>query len=128
MPAGLLTPASGIPICDTSPNTPPGEFTWMDLVMLAYQVPIQGHDRTVFIMNQQTLALCLTMSDAGGRPLLLPVPLTEAGRPAGARFALAGFPMIIAPQMPNPEPGTTPVLFGDPSTLHIHLSIARRRR
>jgi hypothetical protein len=27
MPIGILNPNAGIPICDTSENTPPGQFT-----------------------------------------------------------------------------------------------------
>jgi HK97 family phage major capsid protein len=113
MPEGLLNPRGGIPIVETAAATAPGAFTWQDLVPLAYEVPVQWHDRAVFVMNQRTLGLCLTMSDAVGRPLMLPTPLTETGRPAGARFSIAGFPVIIANFMPDVAPGSTPVLFGD---------------
>ena len=33
-PLGLLNPKAGIPICETSANTPAGQFTWVDVVML----------------------------------------------------------------------------------------------
>jgi HK97 family phage major capsid protein len=112
-PQGILHPGAGIPICDTSPNTAAGTFTWQDLVMLAYQVPIQWHDGAAFLMNQKTLGLCLTMSDAAGRPVLLSVPITEgARRPAGARFSIAGFPVVVSTQMPDCQPGATPIAFG----------------
>jgi HK97 family phage major capsid protein len=113
MPQGMLNPRGGIPICETAAATAVGAFTWQDLVSLAYEVPVQWHDRAVFLMNQRTLGLCLTISDAAGRPLLLPTPLTETGRPAGARFSIAGFPVIIANVMPDVAPGSTPILFGD---------------
>jgi HK97 family phage major capsid protein len=34
-PMGLLHPSSGIQICDTAPNTNPGEFTWSDLIQVS---------------------------------------------------------------------------------------------
>src|SRR5262249_11243104 len=30
MPIGILNPNSGIPVCETSPHTAPGTFTWQD--------------------------------------------------------------------------------------------------
>jgi len=36
-PFGLLHQRSGIPICDVSPSTPPNQFSWQDLVMLAME-------------------------------------------------------------------------------------------
>ena len=72
-PQGLLHPSAGIPVCDTSPNTPAGTFTWQDLIMLAFEVPMKWQGEAVFLMNQKTLALCLTLSDG-----------IAAGHPAGA--------------------------------------------
>jgi HK97 family phage major capsid protein len=43
-PLGFLNPAAGVPILDTSPNTPPGQVTWQDLVMLKWDVPQQWHN------------------------------------------------------------------------------------
>jgi HK97 family phage major capsid protein len=62
-PAGLLNPSSGISICDTSPSTPPGPFSWQDMVMLKYEIPMQWQDGASYLMNQSTFALLLTMSD-----------------------------------------------------------------
>src|SRR5262249_17951912 len=47
-----------------------------------------------------------TMSDGIGRPLFTQLP---GGAPG---FALNGRPVIIVSQMPNCEPGNTPVMFG----------------
>jgi HK97 family phage major capsid protein len=110
---GLLHPQSGVQICETARETPPGGIAWQDLIGLAYEVPIMFHDRAMFIMNQRTLGMCLTMTDAVQRPLMLPVPLTEAGRPAGARYSIAGFPVVIANIMPDVAPGAVAVLFGN---------------
>ena len=38
-PLGILNSQAGIPICETSDATPPGMFTWQDLVMLRFQIP-----------------------------------------------------------------------------------------
>jgi hypothetical protein len=40
-PLGILNPASGIPVCDCGDNTPAGQVTWQDLIMLKYSVPVQ---------------------------------------------------------------------------------------
>src|SRR5262249_8725381 len=88
-PLGLLNPAAGIPILDTSPSTPAGQFTWQDLTQLKWDVPTQWHSGASYLMNQRTWGLISTMSDALGRPLLAPLPQGEAG------FMLAGSPVIV---------------------------------
>ena len=75
--------------------------------MLLYQLPIEMHANATFIMNQTTFALLLTMQDAIGRPLLNPMP---QGSPA---FTLVGRPIVIATQMPDALPGSTPIAVGD---------------
>jgi HK97 family phage major capsid protein len=107
MPLGLLNQAAGVPICDTGPNTPAGQFTWQDLYALAWQVPMQWHAGAVYVMNQRTFGMILTMSDAIGRPLMIANP-TKPGE-----FLIAGFPVRIATQMPDIMPGSTPILFGN---------------
>jgi HK97 family phage major capsid protein len=109
MPIGILNPAAGIPICDTAAPTPAGQFTWQDLVMLRFQVPMQFWDPTTsgYLMNQNTAGLLFTMSDANGRPILVPSlqdPLV---------FTLLGSPLKIATQMPDVAPGATPVAYGN---------------
>src|SRR5262249_37740293 len=106
-PLGLLNPRAGIPICDTSNLTPAGQFSWQDLVQLKFEIPMQWHQGASYLMNQRTFALILTMSDAMGRPLLNMMPQGMAG------FMLAGSPITIATQMPDVEPGYTPVGFGN---------------
>jgi HK97 family phage major capsid protein len=106
-PAGLLQQNSGIPICETSAATPPGQFSWQDLVMLKYDLPMQWHANARYLMNQKTFALLLTMSDGLGRPMLTQMP---QGVPT---YMLAGSPIFIATQMPNVAAGSTPVAFGD---------------
>jgi HK97 family phage major capsid protein len=106
-PLGLLNPRSGIPVCDVSPSTPPGQFSWADLVMLKYDLPMLWHANGRYLMNPKTFALLLTMSDAMGRPLLQPMP---QGAPT---YAIAGSPIFIATQMPDVSAGSTPVAFGD---------------
>lgn len=106
-PLGLLNPRSGIPICETASSTPPGQFGWADLIMLKYEIPMQWQTGASFLMNQRTFALLLTMSDAGGRPIWSSLPGEEPG------FRLAGSPITIASQMPDIQPGSTPVAFGN---------------
>jgi HK97 family phage major capsid protein len=54
-PMGILNPAAGIPICETAEGTAPGQFTWQDLVMLRWQVPmsLQGTGGA-YLMNPNT--------------------------------------------------------------------------
>jgi hypothetical protein len=58
-PLGILHPNSGIPICDVSVATQPGQFQWQDLVMLKFEIPMQWQDGCSFLMNQRTTALLL---------------------------------------------------------------------
>ena len=106
-PLGILNPKSGIPMCDVSANTLAGQFTWQDLIMLKWEVPMYWHRDGSYLMNQNTFALGLTMSDATGRPLMIASP-TEAGT-----FLVNGSPVKIATQMPDVTPGATPVAFGN---------------
>jgi HK97 family phage major capsid protein len=39
-PMGLLSANSGIPVCDVSASTQPGQFTWQDLIMLKFEIPM----------------------------------------------------------------------------------------
>jgi HK97 family phage major capsid protein len=106
-PLGLLNLQSGIAICETAPATPTGMFSWQDLVMLKFEIPQQWWDGSVYLMNQRTPGLLMTMSSTDGRPLRSALP---AGMPG---FALAGSPIVIASQMPDVAPGATPILFGN---------------
>jgi HK97 family phage major capsid protein len=107
-PQGILNPSTGIPICATGPLTPAGQFTWQDLIMLKWQVPVQFHGAgSAYLMNQNTFGLTLTMSDANGRPIRIANP-TEGGQ-----YLLNGSPVRLATQMPDPVPGATPVAFGN---------------
>src|SRR5262249_46031330 len=52
-PMGILNPAAGIPIMDTSMATPPGFFTWQDLIMLKYSIPMSLEANAgAYLMNQ----------------------------------------------------------------------------
>jgi HK97 family phage major capsid protein len=105
-PQGVLHPSSGIRVCDVSINTPVGQFSWQDLLMLKWEVPVQWHPGS-YAMNQRTFALCLTMSDANGRPLMIAMP-TEAGQ-----HQVNGSPVWISTWMPDCLPGATPVAFAN---------------
>jgi len=79
--------------------------------MLRYQVPMQFHggpNGGRYLMNQNTFALCLTMSDAIGRPLFASMP-HEYGHP----LTLCGSPVTIVSQMPDVAPGATPIAWGN---------------
>lgn len=54
-PLGLLNPNGGIPICETSPATPAGQFSWQDLIMLKWEIPMQWQTGASYLMNQRTL-------------------------------------------------------------------------
>jgi len=85
-PLGMLHAKSGIPVCETSPSTPPNQFTWQDLIMLKYALPMQWQNGGSYLMNQRTFAMLLTMSDAGERPIWSSLPGEEPGFPP-RRFA-----------------------------------------
>src|SRR5262245_48314548 len=107
-PIGILNPGALIPVCDTGDLTPAGQFTWQDLIMLKWMVPMQFHGTgSRYLMNQRTFAQALTMSDTTGRPIMIATP-TESGQ-----FLLNGSPVNIVTQMPDVAPGTTPVAFGN---------------
>lgn len=109
-PLGILNPQSGVPICDTSVNTPPGQLTWQDLVMLRWEVPMAYHlgaASASYLMNQRTFGQILTMSDASGRPILAALP-TGIGT-----FQMNGSPINIVTQMPDVAPGSEPVAYGN---------------
>lgn len=108
-PLGILNPRGGIPVCDTAPGTPADQFTWQDLVMLAFQVPQQywSAQSTGYLMNQNTAGLLFTMSDAAGRPIMLQSPSNPV------QWTLLGWPVRIATQMPDVAPGATPIAFGN---------------
>lgn len=73
MPIGILNPRSGIPICDTAAPTPAGQFTWAALVALRFEVPMQFWDSAAaYLMNQRTAGMLFSMSDANGRPIIVP--------------------------------------------------------
>src|SRR5262249_19107931 len=105
-PMGILNPQAGIPIAETADGTSPGQFAWQDLIMLRWQVPQSLQGDGAYLMNQHTWALCSTMSDANGRPIMVPGP-TQA-----VPFLLGGVPVVIANQMPDVAPGSTPVAYG----------------
>ncbi len=106
-PLGLLNPNSGVPVCETSPVTQPGQFSWQDLLMLKIEVPMEWQAGAIYLMNQRTFALLLTMSDSAQGPIWGQWP---GGLPG---FTLAGSPIRIVTQMPDVQPGSTPVLFGN---------------
>jgi HK97 family phage major capsid protein len=58
-------------------------------------------------MNQRTFALLMTMNDSMARQLWTSVPGSKPG------FTLAGSPIVIASQMPDVAPGSTPIAFGN---------------
>jgi len=108
-PMGIMNTNSGIPICQVSPATPIGTFTWQDLLSLKYEIPLQWQEGSSYLMNQRTFALLQTMSSAEGRPLFGP---TGTNTP-GTGFSFAGSPVNIVSQMPDVSPGSTPIAFGN---------------
>src|SRR5262245_9478322 len=106
-PMGILNPAAGIPIVETAPASPAGAFSWQDLILMRWQLPMNYQDGGSYIMNPKTWGLCSTMSDANGRPIMIANP-TE-----GAPFLLGGAPVVINALMPDVAPGATPVAFGN---------------
>lgn len=106
-PQGILTKGAALPICDVGAQTPAGTFTWQDLYMLKWNVAVQWHPGSAFMMNQNTLALALTLADANNRPLMVANP-TEAGG-----MMIAGSPVRINTWMPNVATGSTPIAFGN---------------
>jgi len=68
-------------------------------------------------MNPRTLGLVMTLSDGVGRPLMMQSP-TSDGRIGGA-WQIAGSPVRVVTQMPDVEPGATPILFADLEQLYL---------
>jgi hypothetical protein len=116
-----LNPRSGIPICDTAATTPAGQIDWRDLVALKFELPEQYQARGSYLMNGRTLGMCMTMTDAAARPILLPVPITSDGR-VGSGFMIAGSPVHIVTQFPDVAPGSTPIAFGDWEQVYLKFS------
>lgn len=106
-PLGLLNRRSGIQVCEVADATAPGAITWQDLVALKYQVPMQFHAGARYLMNQNTFGYLLTLSDAGGRPIMIASPREDG------QLVLFGSPVNIVTQMPNIGAGNTPVGFGN---------------
>jgi len=107
-PMGILNPAAGIPIMDTSLATPVGFFSWQDLVQLKWSVPMSlDANAGAYLMNQHTFGMILSMSDANGRPIILNNP-TEAGQ-----MVINGSRVVIVQQMPTVETGHTPIAYGN---------------
>jgi len=121
-PQGILHPSAGIPICNTSPSTPQDQWTYQDLAALKWQLDPQYAQRATFLMNNVTLGLCMSMSDAIGRPLWSDTPATD-GR-VGGRWMINGSPVEVVSQMPDPVPGNTPILVADLGSLY---QVVRRR-
>jgi HK97 family phage major capsid protein len=122
-PLGILNPQAGIPICDVGENTVAGTIDWRDLVQLKFMLPEQYQANGSYLMNGKTLGLCMTMSDAAARPILLPVPITQDGR-VGSGYMIAGSPVHIVSQMPDCRPGSTPVAYGD--WQQVYLVVTRK--
>jgi HK97 family phage major capsid protein len=115
-PQGILNPSAGLQICEVGAATPAGEFRWQDLAALKWQLAPQYAARATFLMNHTTLGMCMSMSDGLGRPLWSDTPATE-GR-VGGRWQIAGSPVEVVSFMPDPEPGSTPVLCADLGSLY----------
>jgi HK97 family phage major capsid protein len=75
--------------------------------MLMFQVPIQYHANGSWIMNQRTMGLMFSMSDANGRPILI----QDLQNPL--RWMLLGHPVVVSQFWPDVAPGATSVAFGD---------------
>jgi HK97 family phage major capsid protein len=107
-PLGILHPQAGIPVCDTSAATQPGQFSWQDLLQLKLDIPSewQGSNGT-YLMNSRTFALLATMSDSVGHPLILSNMQSQPG------LSLFGSPIRIVSQFPDVAPGATPIGYGD---------------
>jgi HK97 family phage major capsid protein len=91
-------------------------ITRFSVQTLRYAPVRQYAARGVYLMNRQTAGLCLTMSDASGRPIFSSYPSDGA---LGGGFAIAGSPVRIVAGMPSVEPGSTPVLFADLGELYL---------
>jgi HK97 family phage major capsid protein len=77
--------------------------------MLKYEIPIQWMDGCSYLMNQRTFALLQSMSSADGRPLFGQMGTNTPG----TGFQFAGSPINIVSQIPDCQPGATPVAFGN---------------
>ena len=60
-----------------------------------------------YVMNANTFGLAITLSDAMGRPIMMPSPVDPA------QYMIAGSPVMISTQMPDPIVGATPIAYGN---------------
>jgi HK97 family phage major capsid protein len=65
------------------------------------------------LLNQRTLDLLLTISDATGRPLMMQTPLMPGTATAPGSYKLNGSPVVVVSQMPDCLPGSTPIGYGN---------------
>jgi hypothetical protein len=49
---GILNPASGIPVCDTSANRPPDQFTAQDVIQLKFPYPSSMRHAALILERQ----------------------------------------------------------------------------
>lgn len=120
-PLGILNPQSGIPVCESSASTPPGQVSWQDLMALKFELPPQWQANARYLMNQRTLAAIAGMTDATGRPVMIASPIMGQALP---QFTLFGSPITIVSQMPDPAPGALAVAYGD--WAETYLLVTRR--
>lgn len=108
-PLGVMHPTAGVPICEVSPATAPGQFSWADILMLKYEIPLEWQSGSAYFMNQRSFALLQSMSSADGRPLFGPMGTNSPG----TGFQFAGSPIYLVSQLPDVAPGSTPVMYGN---------------
>lgn len=113
-PLGILHPSAGIQTCDVSERTAAGQISWQDIVALKWQVPAQYHGGGRYLMNQNTAGYLMTLSDASGRPIMIPMPLGTSGTTVSpGTMSLNGSPVQIVTQMPDVAAGSVPIAYGN---------------
>lgn len=96
-PTGLLHPEKG---AETGAGT--DALSYDDVVKLYFSVKPEYRRNGTFLMNDETALALRTMKDKDGNYLW-----------SHSTDTILGKPVKISEYMPNPEPGKTPVLFGD---------------
>ena len=89
------------------PSGVSGEVTPESVVDVIYALGAQYRINATFVMNSKTAGVLRKLKDTDGRFLW------SDGLAAGEPARLMGYPVLIAEDMPDPNPGADAIAFGD---------------
>lgn len=113
-PQGILTPKTAYDEITSNANGP----TYAELVATVHAVDPEYRDGAKWLMNDTTLGVLRTMTDANDRPIWLPADTgnLSTGLPGGT---LLGYPVVIDQAMPSIGDQTKFLAFGNFNEAYI---------